>query len=132
VTRSANKAKAMALMCRMLANCTRGLNLASAREVYLRAIRPLITYAAPVWYKGVNQATLIKKLQVAQNAGVRWCLGAFHTSPIDEMHHLASIPQSSMYSTSFARMPPPASALSALGTASARDAAITPSAGTPS
>jgi ribonuclease HI len=92
VTRSANKAKAMALMCRMLANCTRGLNLASAREVYLRAIRPLITYAAPVWYKGVNQAGLIKKLQVAQNAGVRWCLGAFRTSPIDEMHHLASIP----------------------------------------
>jgi ribonuclease HI len=92
VTRSANKAKAMALMCRMLANCTRGLNLASARKVYLRAIRPLITYAAPVWYKGVNQVTLIKKLQVVQNAGVRWCLGAFHMLPINEMHHLASIP----------------------------------------
>jgi hypothetical protein len=92
VKRCKLKGIAMARACRMLANCSRGLALAHARTAYLMAIRPLITYGSPVWYTGRRQDKLVQDLQVAQNEGLRWILGAFRTSPAEDMHHLASIP----------------------------------------
>jgi hypothetical protein len=56
------------------------------------AIQLLITYGLPVWHTVRRQDKLVQELQVVQNAGLRSVLGAFHTSPAEDMHHIASIP----------------------------------------
>jgi hypothetical protein len=103
VTRMANKAKATCSALRMISNCVRGLSIANARTIYNSVVMPVLTYGTPVWYTGVRQKGLVKILQTAQNLGVRWVMGAFKTSPLDELHHLASIPPVEYVTHSHAR-----------------------------
>ncbi|KAF8638977.1 hypothetical protein AX17_001809, partial [Amanita inopinata Kibby_2008] len=46
-----------------------------------------------VWYasRARRQKTLIRPLETAQNECLRWILGAFSTSPVDELHHISAI-----------------------------------------
>jgi ribonuclease HI len=92
VKRCKLKAIAATRALRILVNCMKSLTLAHAQTAYLMGIRPVITYGAPVWFTGQCQEGLIKELETAQNEGVRWCLGAFQTSNVEAMHHIASIP----------------------------------------
>jgi ribonuclease HI len=92
VNRQCNKTIAMAKALRMVANCTRGLTTEQGRILFNSILLPVLLYAVPVYLTGVNQKGLVKKLQVAQNEGVRWVLGAFRTTSVRDMHHLAAIP----------------------------------------
>jgi ribonuclease HI len=92
VTRCRLKATAMARALCMFANCARGLSLANSRTVYLMAIRPLLTFGAPVWFTGTRQAGLVQQLQLGQNEGVRLAAGSFRTAHTGALHHLMSVP----------------------------------------
>ncbi|VDB84849.1 unnamed protein product, partial [Peniophora sp. CBMAI 1063] len=91
VEKMATRARSTIAGLRILANTVRGLRLANARLLYKTVVIPVLTFGAPVWYRGVRQKTLIKILEIAQNEGLRWMLGAFRTTPSAEMHHLGAI-----------------------------------------
>jgi endonuclease/exonuclease/phosphatase family metal-dependent hydrolase len=76
---------------KMLANTVRGLKVEHARILYKGCVVPILTYGSPIWYREHGCKTLIKPLEKAQNAGLRWLLGAFRTSPVHAMEHVASI-----------------------------------------
>ncbi|KAF8692069.1 Reverse transcriptase (RNA-dependent DNA polymerase), partial [Rhizoctonia solani] len=77
---------------KLLANIVRGLSVAHARILFKACVLPILTYGSAIWYRGTRQNGLIKPLVKAQNVGLRWLLGAFQTSPIGALEHLASIP----------------------------------------
>jgi hypothetical protein len=77
---------------KMLANTVRGLKVEHAHILYKGCVVPILTYGSPIWYREHGCKTLIKPLEKAQNAGLRWLLGAFRTSPVHAMEHVASIP----------------------------------------
>src|SRR5437660_8156154 len=64
----------------ILANSIQGLSIANARLLYKTVILPVLTFTVPVWYTGIQQKTLVKPLERAQAAGLRWILGTFCTN----------------------------------------------------
>ena len=76
----------------VLGNSIRGFNLVSWRKIFISVVLPVLTYGSNVWFRDISQVTLIKTLQVAQNEACRKLAGTFHTTPIDMMHSLLSIP----------------------------------------
>ena len=64
----------------------------SWRKIFISVILPVLTYGSQVWFRDVSQVTLINTLQVAQNEACRKLAGTFHTTPIDMMYFLLSIP----------------------------------------
>ena len=76
----------------ILGNSIRGFNLVSWRRIFISIILPVLTYSSQVWFRDVSQATLINTLQVAQNEACCKLAGTFHTTPIDMLHSLLSIP----------------------------------------
>ncbi|KAJ1302665.1 hypothetical protein OPQ81_002981 [Rhizoctonia solani] len=77
---------------KLLANTVRGLSVAHACLLYKTCVLPILTYGSSIWFRGSWQNGLIEPLVKAQNAGLRWLLGAFRTSPVGALEHLASIP----------------------------------------
>ena len=76
----------------VLGNSIRGFHLISWRKIFISVILPVLTYGSQVWFRDVSQITLTNMLQVAQNEACRKLAGVFHTTPIDMMHSLLSIP----------------------------------------
>ncbi|KAJ1304840.1 hypothetical protein OPQ81_005974 [Rhizoctonia solani] len=77
---------------KLLANSVRGLSVAHARRLFKACVLPILTYGSAIWFTGTRQNSLIEPLVKAQNAGLRWLLGAFRTAPVSALEHLASIP----------------------------------------
>ncbi|KAF8750066.1 Reverse transcriptase (RNA-dependent DNA polymerase) [Rhizoctonia solani] len=92
ISNSTNKAKAIIAGLGMLANTQRGLTIKHARILYLTCVIPILTYGSPLWFLGRRQKSLLEPLRKVQNQGLRWLLGAFKTTPIPCLEHLASIP----------------------------------------
>ena len=76
----------------VLGNSIRGFNLVSWWKIFISVILPVLTYSSQVWFQDISQVTLIKTLQVTQNEACCKLAGTFHTTPIDMMHSLLSIP----------------------------------------
>ncbi|QRW21926.1 RNA-directed DNA polymerase from mobile element jockey [Rhizoctonia solani] len=76
----------------MLANTQHGLTIKHARILYLTCVIPILTNGSPLWFLGRRQKSLLEPLRKVQNQGLRWLLGAFKTTPISCLEHLASIP----------------------------------------
>ena len=76
----------------VLGNSIRGFHLISWRRIFISVILPVLTYGAQVWFRDISQVTLINTLQIAQNEACRKLAGTFHTTPIEMMHSLLSIP----------------------------------------
>ncbi|KEP46994.1 reverse transcriptase, partial [Rhizoctonia solani 123E] len=87
-----NKANAVLSGLSMLANSVRGLSVKHARLLYKACVLPILTYGSLLWFHGRRQKSLTESLEKAQNVGIRWLLGAFKSTPIRSMEHLASIP----------------------------------------
>ncbi|EUC60717.1 reverse transcriptase from mobile element jockey protein, putative, partial [Rhizoctonia solani AG-3 Rhs1AP] len=87
-----NKANAVLSGLSMLANTIRGLSVKHARLLYKACVVPILTYGSLLWFHGRRQKSLTGSLEKAQNVGLRWLLGAFKTTSIRSMEHLASIP----------------------------------------
>ena len=76
----------------VLGNSIRGFHLVSWRKIFISVILPVLTYVSQVWFRDVSQVTLINTLQVAQNEACRKLAGTFHTTPVNMIHSLLSIP----------------------------------------
>jgi hypothetical protein len=88
----ANCARSTVRGISILGNTISGLDLLNWRKVYNALVIPVLTYGAQVWYTGRNQKSLVHKLQVAQNEGIRKIRGVFKTTPIDPLHNLLGVP----------------------------------------
>lgn len=86
---AAKAGKALGAMF-MLANTVRGMSQAHLRLLYITCIRPILTYASPVWWKGVKLQ--IAPLQRVEHQALRWVCAGFRTTPIRALHLEASIP----------------------------------------
>ena len=87
-----NRARASLKALQLLGNSIRGLSAANWRLVFNAVCLPVLTYGCQLWFTG-QQKTLIKKLQVVQNEGVKIIAGAFRTAPRDALHeHLRIFP----------------------------------------
>jgi hypothetical protein len=60
--------------------------------VYNALIIPTLTYGAQVWYTSKGQKSLVHRLQVAQNEGLRKMTGIFKMTPVDPLHNLTGVP----------------------------------------
>jgi hypothetical protein len=88
--RAASKITAM----RILGNPVSGMCLVNHRRLFNSVVIPTLTYGAPLWFKGKGkrQDSLVGKMQQVQNRGLRLMLGAFKTSRVEPMEHIAAIP----------------------------------------
>ncbi|KAF8632119.1 hypothetical protein AX17_004922 [Amanita inopinata Kibby_2008] len=91
VANMATKARSTLAGLKILANSVCGLSIVNARLLYKTVIIPVLTFGAPIWFTGRCQKALIRPLETAQNECLRWILGAFSTSPVDELHHISAI-----------------------------------------
>jgi hypothetical protein len=92
VTIMANRARSTIRGVSLLGNSVRGLDFLNWRKVYNALIIPTLTYGAQVWYTGKRQKSLVHRLQVAQNEGLRKMTGVFKTTPTDPLHNLTGVP----------------------------------------
>src|SRR6266851_7644441 len=76
----------------LLGNSIRGLDFLNWRRVYNTLIIPVLTYGAPVWYIGVKQQGLLKRLAITQNEGLCKIMGTFRTTLVEPLHNMIGIP----------------------------------------
>ena len=76
----------------VLGNSIQGFHLINWRKIFISIILPVLTYGCQVWFRDVSQVTLIKTLQIAQNEACCKLAGTFHTTPVNMLHSLLSIP----------------------------------------
>jgi hypothetical protein len=88
----ANRARSTIRGVSLLGNSVCGLDFLNWQKVYNALIIPTLTYGAQVWYTGKGQNSLIQRLQVAQNEGLRKMTGIFKMMPIDPLHNLTGVP----------------------------------------
>ena len=78
---------------RCLGNTVRGLSQANMRVLYRTCAFPILSYAAPVWFReDKRQKGLIKLLDTTQNKALRLICGAFRTTPCAALRILGHIP----------------------------------------
>jgi ribonuclease HI len=88
-------AKALAVVngIRCLGNTVRGLSQANLRILYKTCAFPILSYAAPIWFReDKRQKTLIAILDKAQNKALRLIAGAFRTTPIRALQVTSHVP----------------------------------------
>ncbi|KEP48231.1 reverse transcriptase from mobile element jockey protein, partial [Rhizoctonia solani 123E] len=92
IAKMVTKAKSATSGLRMLANSKSGLSIRHARILFKACIAPILSYGSTLWFHGHRQKSKLEPLRKAQNECLRWILGAFKTTPVPVMEHLASIP----------------------------------------
>jgi len=76
-----------------LGNTIRGHTQQNRRTLYLSCILPVVTYAAPVWFRpDKQQKHLLEPLVKIQSEALRWTLGVFRTTPLPALNILAHVP----------------------------------------
>ena len=83
-----------------ITSSTWGPSFARARQIYTSVVRPLITYAAPVW---VTETTVrssgFRKLESIQNKALRTITGGYKATPTRLLEAETFIPPLSLYAT---------------------------------
>ena len=69
-----------------------GINAKMTLWLYKAVIRPLITYAAVVWWPKSNQVTIKKRLDSVQRLACIGTTGAMSTTPTDALNALLDLP----------------------------------------
>ncbi len=89
--KSTNQGRAI----KCLAGSTWGVTFQKCRLVYNAVMRPMLTFAASIWYqsKGTSEAikSHIKRLAIIQNDCLRTVLGAFKATPVPVLEAEAAI-----------------------------------------
>ena len=75
----------------ILSNSVQGLDFLNWCKVYNAIVIPTMTYGSPIWYKGDGQKSLVQRLQVTQNEGIRHMTGVFCTTPVDALYNITHI-----------------------------------------
>jgi ribonuclease HI len=89
----AARAKTVVNGLRCLGNTVRGLSQANMRVLYRTCAFPILTYAAPVWFReDKRQKGLVKLLDTTQNKALKLICGTFRTTPCFALRVLGHIP----------------------------------------
>ena len=91
VTIMANRARSTMRAISILGNSVRGIHAANWRKIFHALILPVLTYGFPLYASQKHVVGLTKTLQVAQNDALQKMTGAFKTTPVDPLHHIAAI-----------------------------------------
>ena len=79
-------------VCRRALGKTWRINAKMTLWLYKAVIRPLITYAAVVWWPKSNQVTIKKRLDSVQRLACIGTTGAMSTTPTDALNALLDLP----------------------------------------
>ena len=81
----ADRASSRIRLLKALAGTRWGQSKETLLLTYRSYIRPILSYAAPVWFPGASR-TAIGQLQVVQNTALRVATGCLKMSPISHLH----------------------------------------------
>ena len=83
-----NRARASLKSLMLLGSSHRGLSMANWRLVFNTVCLPILSYGCQLWIDSPKKATLIKKVQLVFNEGIKVIAGAFRTAPREPLHEL--------------------------------------------
>jgi hypothetical protein len=90
ILNSSSKASSRLRILKAVAGTSWGYETETLINTYKSLIRPILNYAAPIWYPAAKPSN-IQKLQVIQNQALRICLGCHKKSSISHLHSEAKI-----------------------------------------
>jgi ribonuclease HI len=99
VDHKCQKALAAFYQVRRAVGKTWGLSPKVVHWIYTVIIRPMITYAAVVWWRRTNLTTVIKQLERIQRITCLYITGAMRTTPTAALELLVGIPPLHVYIT---------------------------------
>ncbi|KAL5494985.1 hypothetical protein ACEPAI_447 [Sanghuangporus weigelae] len=82
------------MMCPVL---TSPVLVDGSRYIRVGVVRPILLWGAPVWYTGVAQATILKRLQSVMDASARFLLGVFKGASAPALRFFSSLMPLSAY-----------------------------------
>ena len=91
VSTMCNRARASIKALQVLGNTHRGLSMANWRLVFNAVCLPVLSYGGQLWATSRKYKTLIKKIQLIFNEGVKVISGAFRTAPREALHELTRV-----------------------------------------
>ena len=86
-----NRARASIKALQVLGNTHRGLSMANWRLVFNAVCLPVLSYGCHLWMASHNKNTLVKKVQLVFNEGVKVISGAFRTAPCEPLHEIVRV-----------------------------------------
>ena len=101
ITQVKAKAVNQARAIKCLTGSTWGATFLRCRAVYNAVVRPILTFAAPIWHrpKGTSgfSKTYIRTLETIQNTYLRSVLGAYKATPVQVLEAELQIPPIEIY-----------------------------------
>ena len=97
VTHKVQKAVAAFWQCRRAAGKTWGISPRVASWIYLAVIRPMVCYAAVVWWPKMDQVVYQRRVQRIQRLACLCTTGAMRTTPTAAMEVLLGWPPLHLY-----------------------------------
>ena len=90
ILNTSSKASSRLKILKAVAGSSWGYETETLLNTYNSLIRPILNYAAPIWYPAAAPSN-IQKLQVIQNQALRICLGCHKKSSSSHLHSEAKI-----------------------------------------
>jgi hypothetical protein len=91
VTIMCNRVHASIKALQVLGSSHRGLSMANWRLVFNAVCLPVLSYGCQLWANSPKVASLMKKVQLVFNEGVKVISGAFHTAPREPLHEILRV-----------------------------------------
>jgi hypothetical protein len=86
-----NRARASIKALQVLGSSHSGLSMANWRLVFNAVCLPVLSYGCQLWANSPKVASLMKKVQLVFNEGVKVISGAFHTAPREPLHEILRV-----------------------------------------
>jgi hypothetical protein len=91
VTIMCNRARASIKALQVLGSSHRGLSMANWRLVFNAVCLPVLSYGCQLWANSPKVVSLMKKVQLVFNEGVKVISGAFRTAPREPLHEILRV-----------------------------------------
>jgi hypothetical protein len=88
ITIMCNRARASIKALQVLGSSHRGLSMANWRLVFNAVCLPVLSYGCQLWANSPKVVSLMKKVQLVFNKGVKVISGAFRTAPREPLHEI--------------------------------------------
>jgi hypothetical protein len=86
-----NRARASIKALQVLGSSHRGLSMANWRLVFNTVCLPVLSYGCQLWANSPKVVSLMKKVQLVFNEGVKVTSGAFHTALREPLHEILRV-----------------------------------------